>query len=107
MGIRCNFDIRDGRISRFGFDAEATSFDDVFRRVRRVARLVGLHCHYSTDARSTESFRVRTQKLVALTRKYFGKETPEERYKRWTEGKLSEHNKKDISRFCRAPIKLT
>ncbi len=37
---------------------------------------------------------------------WLGKETPDERYKRWTEGKLSEHDKKDISRFCRSAIKL-
>jgi len=34
------------------------------------------------------------------------KETSEERYKRWTESKPSERDKKVVSRFCRSPIRL-
>ncbi len=73
VGLRCNFDIGDGRISRFGFDVEAGELDRVFVKFDQLANCAvsGLHCHISTANRSIESYQIRTQKIIETSDLYF------------------------------------
>lgn len=73
VGIRCNFDIGEERISRFGFDVEETGFKKIFDELSQIPNLNihGLHCHYPT--RNLESFIVRARKMISLTQKFFEK----------------------------------
>ncbi len=77
FGIRCNLDLGDGGISRFGFDAASRDLDAAIKRLRAQpnCELAGLHCHLSTAGRTVESYRARTQKLLSLADRYFP-ETP-------------------------------
>ena len=77
VGIRCNFDIGANRISRFGFDVERGELDFIFERFARLdnCHVVGLHCHINTVTRSTESYALRTQKILELSDRYF-QDTP-------------------------------
>ena len=70
VGLRCFFNIRTGTLSRFGFDAEASKIHEVFRRLEAKSNVnvVGLHCHFSTGSRDLESFRIRTRKLLELSK---------------------------------------
>lgn len=49
IGIRCNFDIGDGKISRFGIDINSTEFKDTVRMIKdhSFLRLKCLHCHFA------------------------------------------------------------
>jgi diaminopimelate decarboxylase len=78
VGVRCNFDIGTGRISRFGFDSEGEDLDRVFQIFAAIpnAAIVGLHCHISTSQRSIESYALRTQKILALSDRYFPHQPP-------------------------------
>lgn len=54
-GIRCNFDIGDGVVSRFGFDVDTSAFEKAlafFRDTPNVT-LKGLHCHFASRALKT------------------------------------------------------
>lgn len=54
-GIRCNFDIGDGVVSRFGFDVDTPAFEEAlafFRDTPNVT-LKGLHCHFASRALKT------------------------------------------------------
>lgn len=50
IGIRCNFDINDGVISRFGFDVSNGDFDRALTEILDYSNieLVGLHCHFAS-----------------------------------------------------------
>tara|TARA_B100001057_G_scaffold496431_1_gene597913 strand:- start:2049 stop:3299 length:1251 start_codon:yes stop_codon:yes gene_type:complete len=50
VGIRCNFDIGDGLVSRFGFDFNNGDFDDALSETLKYSNieLVGLHCHFAS-----------------------------------------------------------
>ena len=50
VGIRCNFDIDDGVVSRFGFDFNNGDFDDALTETLKYSNieLVGLHCHFAS-----------------------------------------------------------
>lgn len=50
VGIRCNFDIGDKEVSRFGFDFNNGDFDDALAEIIKFPNieLVGLHCHYAS-----------------------------------------------------------
>lgn len=70
-GIRCNFDIKDGVTSRFGFDVDGEDFKgviDTFRKIDNL-RLKGLHCHFAT--RSLETWPARAEGMITLVQKYF------------------------------------
>lgn len=71
--VRCNFDIGEPERSRFGFDAENGDAERVYNELFSIEGCVpvGLHCHYSTPHRSIESFRIRTNKLIAFAKKVF------------------------------------
>ncbi|MTJ07338.1 decarboxylase [Anabaena sp. UHCC 0204] len=79
VGLRCNFDVGAGRISRFGFDVEGGALDDVFKEFRELnnCSVLGLHCHISTSTRSVESYKIRTQKIIELTDYYFPNQQPQ------------------------------
>ena len=60
IGIRCNFDIHDGVLSRFGFDTES---DDFYRAIELSKKyesiyLIGLQCHFATRRLDTWETRV-------------------------------------------------
>jgi diaminopimelate decarboxylase len=79
VGLRCNFDVGVGRISRFGFDVEGGALDDVFKIFRELnnCSVLGLHCHISTSARSLESYKLRTEKILELSDYYFQHKPPQ------------------------------
>lgn len=49
IGLRCNFDVGDGVISRFGLDTESEDFDRALHLIRQTEgiRLTNLHCHFA------------------------------------------------------------
>lgn len=71
VGIRCNFDIDDGVISRFGFDIESNEFNNVIEEIRNIQNieLVGLHSHFAT--RSIDSWPQRATRIIELVDRYF------------------------------------
>lgn len=73
IGIRCNFDVGTGTISRFGFDTENGALEKICETLKPInnCRLVGLHCHIGTAARSYESYALRTEKLLEAHRRHF------------------------------------
>lgn len=75
VGIRCNFDVQDGVISRFGFDIDGDEFVTAINNIREVPnlKLKGLHCHFAT--RSIETWPYRASGILKLVQKYF-KEPP-------------------------------
>lgn len=66
IGIRCNFDINDGVVSRFGFDLESEDFKNALALVERYPNLhlVGLQCHFAT--RRLDTWRTRAEGMLAL-----------------------------------------
>lgn len=50
VGVRCNFEINDGVVSRFGFDTESEEFKRVLDVIQNShnLHLVGLQCHYAS-----------------------------------------------------------
>lgn len=66
IGLRCNFDISDGVISRFGFDTEGTDFRAALELIDSYQNLhlVGLHCHFAT--RDIATWRPRIEGMLAL-----------------------------------------
>ena len=48
--MRCNFDIDDGLISRFGFDANGDDLEQVVGAISKCQKmsLVSLHCHFAS-----------------------------------------------------------
>ena len=71
IGIRCNFKINDSTISRFGFDVENDNFESIFHFLKgsRNVNIKGLHCHFPN--RNIDSFLLRTEKMLELSKKYF------------------------------------
>ena len=66
VGIRCNFDIGDSVLSRFGFDIESDDFREaigLFHRYKNL-HLIGLQCHFAT--RRLDTWRPRAVKMLAL-----------------------------------------
>lgn len=71
--LRCNFDIGETNISRFGFDAENGEAEMVYEELFAIdgCQPIGIHCHFSTRHRSLESYEIRTRKLIKLAKKVF------------------------------------
>lgn len=71
LGLRCNFDVQDGVLSRFGFDTGSKAFLDVMAIIdgHPNLKLVGLHCHFAT--RSLDCWKNRTKGMIALIDKHF------------------------------------
>ncbi len=49
VGIRCNFDVGDGVISRFGVDSESEDFEKLLEIINRYKniRLINIQCHFA------------------------------------------------------------
>lgn len=49
VGIRCNFDVEDGVISRFGFDIHGKDFKEVLSLIKDTdnLHLINFHCHFA------------------------------------------------------------
>jgi len=71
VAVRCNFDIDDGVLSRFGFDVESPIFGQVIEDIKNTPNLMlyGLHCHFA--ARQLETFHTRAVKMLDLVHAYF------------------------------------
>lgn len=67
VGIRCNFDVGDGVISRFGFDTETEDFDKVVGFVKNTSNvhLVNLQCHFAK--RNVEFWDARAKGMLNVT----------------------------------------
>jgi diaminopimelate decarboxylase len=78
VGLRCNFDLGNDRISRFGFDVAAGDLDRVFAKFSELENCTvnGLHCHFSTADRSIDSYALRTKKILELSDRYFPDHPP-------------------------------
>jgi len=76
VALRCNFDIGDGVLSRFGWDTASPEFTQAVETIRSIGnlKLVGFHCHFAT--RGLNSFRQRTESMLKLLRHWFD-EAPE------------------------------
>ena len=70
VGIRCNFDIGDNVVSRFGFDVESKEFADALALVREKKNLTlnGMQCHFAT--RALHTWRPRAEKMIELLDKH-------------------------------------
>lgn len=66
IGIRCNFDVNDGVISRFGLDTEEKDFAQVLDCVLKTPnmKLINLQCHFAK--RQLEYWPERAKKMIAL-----------------------------------------
>jgi diaminopimelate decarboxylase len=73
VGLRCNFDIGTDRISRFGLDVENGDLDEIFKQFKELGncQVIGLHCHFTTEQRSLESYALRAKKIIELSDRYF------------------------------------
>jgi diaminopimelate decarboxylase len=71
VGIRCNFNIHDGVISRFGLDIEGDEFRETISDIHNIPniKLNGLQCHFA--ARNIETWPHRAEGLLKLVQKYF------------------------------------
>lgn len=78
VGLRCNFDIGESSISRFGFDVEKGDIDDVIKNFEKLNNccIEGLHCHFSTSQRSVNSYALRAKKIIETSDYYFSKKHP-------------------------------
>ncbi len=70
LGIRCNFNIGDGVVSRFGFDIEGEDFKKAIEFIRgnNNLRLTGIHCHFAS--RSLDFWPARADKALQLFESY-------------------------------------
>lgn len=71
IGIRCNFDVEDGVLSRFGFDVEGKEFNEAIESIKVVSnlKLNGLHSHFAT--RDIKTWPQRAKGILKLVSKYF------------------------------------
>lgn len=60
IGVRCNFDVNDGVVSRFGFDVESDEFSRAIALFgeHKNLYLIGLQCHFATRRLDTWKPRV-------------------------------------------------
>lgn len=66
VGIRCNFDVGDGVLSRFGFDVESEDFRAALALFEECSNLylIGMQCHFAT--RRLDTWRPRAEGMLAL-----------------------------------------
>ncbi len=74
VGIRCNFDIKNGIKSRFGVDVTGKDFLAILKEIRDSIniKVIGLHCHFSSRCLDTWSNRVKG--IIEIGEKYFDNE---------------------------------
>ena len=66
VGLRCNFQINDGTLSRFGFDVEKKEFRELVEHLNGIGniRIAGLHCHFAS--RRGETWKPRAEGMCRL-----------------------------------------
>ena len=66
VGLRCNFQINDGTLSRFGFDVEKKEFSELVAHLNGIGniRIAGLHCHFAS--RRGETWKPRAEGICRL-----------------------------------------
>lgn len=66
LGIRCNYDVNDGVVSRFGFDVDSEEFEETvsFCSATPNVKLINLQCHFAK--RSLEYWPARAEGMVKL-----------------------------------------
>lgn len=66
IGIRCNYDVSDGIVSRFGFDVDSNDFEQVIEFVNSIPniKLINLQCHFAK--RQIEYWEKRAKGMVDL-----------------------------------------
>lgn len=66
IGIRCNYDIGDGVLSRFGFDIESDEFLKALSIIKETSnlQLKGMHSHFAS--RNIETWPTRTKLMLDL-----------------------------------------
>ena len=71
VGLRCNFEINDDSISRFGFDIESDNFTRMFSQISNIDNITidGIHCHFPN--RDLQSYNYRADKILELAKKLF------------------------------------
>lgn len=71
IGIRCNFDINDNVISRFGIDVDSPEFKKALSLPEAYPNItvVGLHCHFAV--RKLERWTDRAKGMAELAKKNF------------------------------------
>ena len=71
VGLRCNFEINDTSISRFGFDVENDDFNFVFAEINDIDNVAidGIHCHFPN--RDLQSYAHRADKILELAQMLF------------------------------------
>lgn len=71
VGIRCNFEVGEEEVSRFGIDIHGPDFSAAIKRLRACAnvRLEGLHCHF--PFRKLETYPARIATLLQLAAEHF------------------------------------
>lgn len=70
IGIRCNFEIGDGVVSRFGFDVVGDDFKNLLLEIEDTKNIWirGLHCHFAS--RDLEYWPKRAEKIVEIAKKH-------------------------------------
>ena len=68
VGLRLNFDIGNGFVSRFGIDTESDEFANFLSTEHPMLNIIGLHCHISY-ARASEFFKVRAEKMAEFAKR--------------------------------------
>ena len=66
VGIRCNYDVHDGVLSRFGFDVDSEEFKKVLEIVTKTSNLhfVNFQCHFAK--RQVEYWPARVKGMIEL-----------------------------------------
>ena len=66
LGIRCNFDVGDGVISRFGFDIDSIEFEQALDFIKNIenVHLINLQCHFAK--RNVEYWPARAKGMATL-----------------------------------------
>ena len=66
VGIRCNYDVNDGVISRFGFDVDSDDFEKALEIITKTQNihLINFQCHFAK--RQIEYWQTRVKGMVKL-----------------------------------------
>ncbi|MBR5994327.1 MAG: pyridoxal-dependent decarboxylase [Lachnospiraceae bacterium] len=69
IGLRCNYDVGDGVLSRFGFDVEGNDFDSVLKQIceKDNIKLLSLQVHFAE--RDPKYWTQRTTKILDVYKK--------------------------------------
>ena len=73
VGIRCNFQLSSGKVSRFGFDTASDAFRDVVHELQQIENctVVGLHCHFMVPDKDPKVYGEIADRMLELYDKQF------------------------------------